>query len=676
MIGAERSHSETLRELMDFPHHRDELLEGSAISEDVIVGRGYRTIKSKAELGRLGFARSQQVGNALLIPRFSPAGESIPPQMKPDNPRVAPESGRTRKYETPANSGIRLSVHPSMVSRMRDPEHSLMVTEGDKKIDSLASRNQAAVSVQGVNCWNVPQDWEDIKLAGRRVVAAFDGDVSTNPNVQAPLIEMVEFLKSRGAKVQILYLPDGMGIDDYFASGGDLMSVRQYLEDDLREDLAEVGKSLAEIEPEEVSWLWPRRIPRGKITVLDGDPDNGKSVATTDLVARISAGRNMPDGTPVEAAGGVIVSAEDGAGDTIRPRFDAAGGDPSRVRLLGDDEEFVIPRDIPRLERAINQVQAAIVVIDPIMAFFSSEINSNNDQEVRRALTPLKQLAERTGAAIVIVRHLNKASGSNPLYRGGGSIGIVGAARSGLVVGKHPENDELRVLAGQKNNLSLPPESLSYSIETAENGAARIVYQGVAEMNAAELLKTPLDEEERTALDDAKDFIREALDGRDMAAGQMFKDARAAGVSDKTLKRAKSQLRVKSRKDGSEWVWLALEGQGDTSQPRSGPDDPLGPLGNHPKVGPLGPLENSSSSSSLKKAYISEEGQEGQEGQRPNATPLAYELEEGQSSYLRDLKEQRSREEGQAEKCKHDFPGGKGCACCDPESKYHRGRST
>ncbi len=109
---------------------------------------------------------------------------------------------------------------------MRDPESSLFVTEGDKKIDSLASRNQAAVSVQGVNCWNVPQDWEDIKLAGRRVVAAFDGDVSTNPAVQAPLIEMVEFLKARGANVKVLYLPSGQGIDDFFAAGGDLIPFR------------------------------------------------------------------------------------------------------------------------------------------------------------------------------------------------------------------------------------------------------------------------------------------------------------------------------------------------------------------------------------------------------------------------------------------------------------------
>jgi RecA-family ATPase len=205
--------------------------------------------------------------------------------------------------------------------------------------------------------------------------------------------------------------------------------------------------------------LWPRRIPSGKITVLDGDPDNGKTVLTIDLAARVTAGLDLPDDTPTEAAGAVIVSAEDGAADTIRPRFDAADGDPTRACLLGDEEPLAIPGDIPRLERAVRQVEAALVVIDPIMAFLSGDVNSNRDQDVRRALTPLKQMAERTGAAIVLVRHLNKTPGGNPLYRGGGSIGLIGAARSGLVVGRHADDDELRVLAGQKNNLSLPPKA-------------------------------------------------------------------------------------------------------------------------------------------------------------------------------------------------------------------------
>ena len=385
----------------------------------------------------------------------------------------------------------------------------------------------------------------------------FDSDVTTNPKVQAALESLVGFLRDRGARVQVIYLPDApgggkQGADDFLVAGGTLQELAAYAEEGLKEEFAEVGRSLADVSPERVEWLWPKRVPKGKITVLDGDPDNGKSVLTTDLAARLTAGKSLPDGTPTEAAGVVIVSAEDGAADTIRPRFDAAGGIPARARLLGDEEPFVIPEDIPRLERAIEQVGAALVVIDPIMAFLSGNVNSNRDQDVRRALTPLKRMAERTGAAVILVRHLNKMAGGNPLYRGGGSIGIIGAARSGLVVGRHPEDDELRVLAGQKNNLSLPPESLAYRIETAENGAARIVYEGVCEATAQQLLRVPEDEEEKSALSEAKEFLLSELKGSPMAARQVKKNAVEADVSERTLKRAKAALGVISTKE-ADW---------------------------------------------------------------------------------------------------------------------------
>jgi hypothetical protein len=355
----------------------------------------------------------------------------------------------------------------------------------------------------------------------------------TNPKIQAALEGLVGFLRGRGARVRVAYLPAALGggkqgIDDFLASGRGLRDLKPFVHEGLREDLLPAGKLLSEVEPERVEWLWPRRIPRGKITVLDGDPDNGKSVLTTDVAARVTAGLDLPDGTPTEAAGAVIVSAEDGASDTIRPRFDAAGGDPTRACLLGNEDPFAIPDDIHRLERAVKQVGAALVVVDPIMAFFSDDVNSNRDQDVRRALTPLKQMAQRTGAAVVLVRHLNKSPGGNPLYRGGGSIGIIGAARSGMVVGRHPDDEELRVLAAQKNNLSLPPESLAYRIETAENGAARIVYEGVSEATAGQLLRAPADDEEKSALTEAKEFLLSELKGRRMSMKAVEHNAREA----------------------------------------------------------------------------------------------------------------------------------------------------
>ena len=125
----------------------------------------------------------------------------------------------------------------------------------------------------------------------------------------------------------------------------------------------------------------------------------------------------------------------------------------------GHDRFLSIPEDIPLIEKGIERVGARLVVLDPLMAFLSGDTNSHRDQDIRRALAPLAGLAERTGACVLVVRHLNKAPGNNPLYRGGGSIGIIGAARMAFVVGKDPQDENRRVLASTKNNLASRPRA-------------------------------------------------------------------------------------------------------------------------------------------------------------------------------------------------------------------------
>lgn len=325
-----------------------------------------------------------------------------------------------------------------------------------------------------------------------------------------------------------------------------------------------LGTLLSDVEPERVEWLWDRRIPLGKITVLDGDPGNGKSALTTDLAARLSVGRTFPDGQPCDPAGVIIMNAEDGLGDTIRPRLDAAGGDPSRVLSLatvpvgdeGDERHLTIPDDIPLIQQHVEHVGAKLVIIDPLMAFLSGKSNAHVDQDIRRALAPLARMAERTGAAVLLVRHLNKSQGGNALYRGGGSIGIIGAARSGLLAGEHPEEDGLLVLAGQKSNLSTPPDSLAYRIVTAANGAARIEYAGVTEARADALLRTAGDPEQKSVLREAMEFLRDELKDGPMAASAIRERAGKERISDATLRRAKSDLGVVSEKQGDgSWSW-------------------------------------------------------------------------------------------------------------------------
>lgn len=331
---------------------------------------------------------------------------------------------------------------------------------------------------------------------------------------------------------------------------------------------APVGLLLSEVKAEPVEWFWRGRIPKGKLTLFDGNPGEGKSAVCTDLAARKSVGRQWPDGAPCEAGGVVICSAEDGLSDTIRPRVDAAGGDPDRVLSLvtvpdGDGERLLsIPQDLDVIRRGIERVGAELVIVDPLMAFLSGDVNSHRDQDVRRALAPLAKLAEETGAAVLVIRHLNKTSGGNPLYRGGGSIGIIGAARSALLVARHPDDERRRVLAPLKSNLAEPAPSLAFILTEAANGAVRVEWKGETALSAAALLADPVDDEERDALTEAQAFLGEVLAGGPVPAKEVQEEAQAAGIAKRTLDRARKALGVESirkgevgKRGGGTWLW-------------------------------------------------------------------------------------------------------------------------
>ena len=331
------------------------------------------------------------------------------------------------------------------------------------------------------------------------------------------------------------------------------------------------GVLFSEMGRDEVRWLWEGRIPLGNITVLDGDPGLGKSVITTDLSARVTVGRAFPDGTPcgIEAggAGVVMLNAEDSFANTVGPRFDVAGGNSERAVWLsevpdeGEPEHsrpVSLPEDIALLEDAIERVAARLVIVDPLMAFLSSYTNAHKDQDIRHVLARLKSLAESTGVAMVLVRHLNKLPGGNPLYRGGGSIGIIGAARSGLIVAQDPDDPDgkRRVLASSKNNLSEPMPSLVFGVaSSAASGVARVEWHGESSLDATELMRAPLEEEEKSALEEALGFLKDELSDGPMAAKQVKLNAKKEGVSERTLNRAKARLKIRSIKEAYGWTW-------------------------------------------------------------------------------------------------------------------------
>jgi hypothetical protein len=338
------------------------------------------------------------------------------------------------------------------------------------------------------------------------------------------------------------------------------------------------GILISEVESERVSWLWRGWLALGKIAVMDGDPGLGKSAAVLDLAARVSTGSPFPDGAGCGGgAGGVVVlSAEDGLADTIKPRLEAAGADTSRISSLktvvtgtGESRQerlFALPKDLPLLEREIVLLGAKLVIVDPLMAFLGEKIDAHKDQDVRRALTPLAALADRTGAAVQLVRHLNKGEGKSPVYRGGGSIGIIGAARMGSLVAADPRDENRRVLAPTKNNLATRPKSLSYGLEEAENGAVRVAWFGESGLSASDLLGVP-GESEPGARGEAEDFLRSLLVEGPVPSDEIFGAAKAARISNSTLRRAKDSLGVGAvrenvpggKRGSGKWVWRLPE---------------------------------------------------------------------------------------------------------------------
>src|SRR6266480_2450754 len=236
------------------------------------------------------------------------------------------------------------------------------------------------------------------------------------------------------------------------------------------------GLLLSEVETQEITWLWEKRIPMGKITVLDGDPGMGKSLIAAHIAACVSTGRPIPNGTPGKQGSVILIAPEDNPQDTLKPRLEAAGGDPSQVLLLNTvedldakrikiyDRPFSLAHDLEILEDAIKRMQAVLVIIDPLMAVLGNSIDSSRDQSVREVFTPLAQLAERTGCAILMIRHLSRGTAGHPLYRGAGSIGIIAAARSGLIVAADPSDEQRRILAPTKHHLSQPASNLTYQV--------------------------------------------------------------------------------------------------------------------------------------------------------------------------------------------------------------------
>jgi len=326
----------------------------------------------------------------------------------------------------------------------------------------------------------------------------------------------------------------------------------------------------------ETEWLWFPRIPFGHLTVLDGDPDLGKSTMTIDFAARATRGWPFPgqDQTMARRPINVLIaSTEDTYEEVIVPRLRVAGADLDKVfffelrrdPVTGHVVPLTIPDDIDRIEAVIVRENIKLFILDPIAAFWSEEVKTYNDPSIRRALAPVADVAERTASAMILIRHLNKSGDAKALYRGGGSIAIVGAARSGLLVAPHPDHpDTVRLLARVKGNLAAPYQAWSFRLAVVEGEGDRLTrVEWIQEetWRTDDILRGHDARKDSPARDEAKAWLMEVLANASLPAKDVKDLATGAGLSWATVKRAATELRVVKTKQTDTagkiigWLW-------------------------------------------------------------------------------------------------------------------------
>jgi len=337
-------------------------------------------------------------------------------------------------------------------------------------------------------------------------------------------------------------------------------------------------KPMSQVTPRSINWLWPGRIARGKLSIVVGNPGLGKSQVCASLSSVVSNGGRWPvDRTECQRGSVVILSAEDDPEDTIRPRLEAAGADLDKVYILeairfetekGEPAHrgFNIGQDIGRLGALLHELgDVALVIIDPITAYLG-DADSHKNAEVRALLAPLQEMAQNQGAAVLAVSHLTKSAGMDALLRVQGSIGFAAAARAVWGVAKDKDNSQRRLFMPLKNNLGTDNSGFAYTVEglrlpESDIETSHVMWENELVTATADQVFGQADEthDERTAMVDAKAFLRDLLRDGGVESKQIELDARGAGHSMTTLRRAAKEMNLRIAKDGygrgAPWKW-------------------------------------------------------------------------------------------------------------------------
>ena len=294
---------------------------------------------------------------------------------------------------------------------------------------------------------------------------------------------------------------------------------------------------MSDVELTPVEWLWKPYLPFGKLSVLQGNPGEGKTYFAMHLAAACTNGKLLPNMERMEPFNVIYQTAEDGLGDTVKPRLIEAGADLDRVLVI-DDSDVQLTLSDERIERAIIENNARLVIIDPIQAYLGADVDMNRANEVRPIFMRLGQVAQRTGCAILLIGHLNKAAGMQSLQRGLGSIDIAAAVRSVMFIGKLKHDPTMRILTHEKSSLAPPGMSLAFSL--GDEGGFRWV--GEYDITADEML-SGIEPQRETKTQQAKDLICALLaGGKQVLSEDIDKAALERGIPGRTVRDAKREL--------------------------------------------------------------------------------------------------------------------------------------
>ena len=305
--------------------------------------------------------------------------------------------------------------------------------------------------------------------------------------------------------------------------------------------------NMQDVEVEEVKWMIYPFIPYGKITIIQGDPGEGKTTLVLQIIARLTKGESIVNEEAKEPINVIYQTAEDGLADTIKPRLLSADADCSKVLVIDDKDTPLTMRDV-RLEQAIVETNAKLVVLDPIQGFLGADVDMHRANEIRPVMKHISELAEKYKCAIILIGHMNKSSIGKSAYRGLGSIDFQAAARSVLIVGRIKDEPEIRVVCQTKSSLAPEAKSLAFRL-SEENGFEWI---GEYDVTADELLSGTAKGAKKQA---AIEFLENILANGQMAQTEITELAKQTGIADRTLRNAKDELGVKSKRANNQWYW-------------------------------------------------------------------------------------------------------------------------